>query len=262
MLTVDADMPASDVGRPGTTSPAAPPGRVHWPRVLAEGVAIVVSILLAFALNAWWEADRARDDEAAILQGLWVDFETTLGSLAQALAAQQTRVAVADTILQLTGPSPTRVTEDRAEDLLARLVNGAVPFRPVQGTLEALFASQGLGSISSPALRSALAAWPQHMARVEQVRQVQVGFMNTRLLPYLGTFLPVRTLDARSSGARLSLRSRFPMSATVVFMNLEFENMVNDYYFYHGSMIRDMAAAKMAADSILDLVGRELERSK
>ena len=43
---------------------------IPWPRILAEGVAIVVSILLAFGIQAWWEdsQDRAEGMEAAELR--------------------------------------------------------------------------------------------------------------------------------------------------------------------------------------------------
>jgi len=35
-----------------------------WARVLAEGSAIVVSILLAFGIQAWWEERQERTEEA------------------------------------------------------------------------------------------------------------------------------------------------------------------------------------------------------
>jgi len=39
---------------------------IAWPRLLVEGLVIVVSILLAFAIDAWWE-DR-QEAEVARLQ--------------------------------------------------------------------------------------------------------------------------------------------------------------------------------------------------
>ena len=38
-----------------------------WPRVLAEGAVIVVSILLAFGIDAWWDdAQRTREAHAML----------------------------------------------------------------------------------------------------------------------------------------------------------------------------------------------------
>ncbi len=43
---------------------------IHWPRILAEGAAIVVSILLAFWIQAWWDERQDRSDELVILAAL------------------------------------------------------------------------------------------------------------------------------------------------------------------------------------------------
>jgi hypothetical protein len=52
----------------------------YWiPVLLAESVAVVVSILLAFAIDAWWENREERAEEQNILLGLQTEFETNLG---------------------------------------------------------------------------------------------------------------------------------------------------------------------------------------
>ena len=38
---------------------------IAWPRLLVEGLVIVVSILLAFAIDAWWE-DRQEAEKARL----------------------------------------------------------------------------------------------------------------------------------------------------------------------------------------------------
>jgi len=54
---------------------AAPEGRyrIPWPRMFAEALAIVVSILLAFGIQAWWEERQDRAVEQALLTGLVED---------------------------------------------------------------------------------------------------------------------------------------------------------------------------------------------
>ena len=47
--------------------------QVPWVRIVAEGIAIVISILLAFAIQAWWEGQGERDRRDAILLGLASD---------------------------------------------------------------------------------------------------------------------------------------------------------------------------------------------
>ena len=41
--------------------------KISWPRIFAEGIAIVVSILLAFWIQAWWETRGERIEEVEVL---------------------------------------------------------------------------------------------------------------------------------------------------------------------------------------------------
>ncbi|MFT5452858.1 MAG: hypothetical protein ACI9N9_002356, partial [Enterobacterales bacterium] len=44
-----------------------------WPRILAEGAAIIVSILLAFSIDAWWEGREEDKRGQLYLLGLRED---------------------------------------------------------------------------------------------------------------------------------------------------------------------------------------------
>ena len=46
---------------------------IPWLRILAEGTVIVISILLAFAIDAWWEGKQQRHNETVLLQALLDD---------------------------------------------------------------------------------------------------------------------------------------------------------------------------------------------
>jgi len=46
-------------------------------RLIVEGVVIVLSILLAFAIDAWWSERQERIEEAEILLGLKQEFTDT-----------------------------------------------------------------------------------------------------------------------------------------------------------------------------------------
>ena len=49
--------------------------RLSWARLLAEAVAIVVSILIAFGLDAWWDESREAAEERRHLVAIAADFE-------------------------------------------------------------------------------------------------------------------------------------------------------------------------------------------
>ena len=49
--------------------------QIQWRRISAEGAAIVVSILLAFSIQAWWDDRNEVKLEQRILKVLLVEFE-------------------------------------------------------------------------------------------------------------------------------------------------------------------------------------------
>ena len=46
---------------------------IPWGRLVAEGAAIVISILLAFSIDAWWDNRKDIAEEREILLGLEAD---------------------------------------------------------------------------------------------------------------------------------------------------------------------------------------------
>ena len=56
-------------------------GNIPWTRILAEGGAIVASILLAFWIEAWWNEKQERQAELDYLIALQKDFSETRVSL-------------------------------------------------------------------------------------------------------------------------------------------------------------------------------------
>ena len=54
---------------------------IPWPRILVEGVVIVVSVLLALAADAWWEGVQEGETERTALQLLSRDLGDTVNQL-------------------------------------------------------------------------------------------------------------------------------------------------------------------------------------
>lgn len=74
---------------------------ISWLRISAEGVAIVVSILLAFGIQAWWEARSDRDLEQHLLGGIRADLALDVLDINSAMSVARARVAGADELLTL-----------------------------------------------------------------------------------------------------------------------------------------------------------------
>ena len=57
--------------------------KIPWKRIAVEASAIVASILLAFAIDAWWSARQLHLDEQHILRQLEAEFEANTTLLAE-----------------------------------------------------------------------------------------------------------------------------------------------------------------------------------
>ena len=66
--------------------------RIPWTRILAEGAVIVVSILLAFAIDAAWDATRDRAAQRATLTDLRGELTESLRLATEALIVEVDRV--------------------------------------------------------------------------------------------------------------------------------------------------------------------------
>ena len=123
-------------------------------RFLAEGLVVIASILLAFAIDAWWDrrGEREREDEVlAALEHEMIqnkqDIETTLESHARTHEA----------VLAFLGSTPAEIgalSADSAAVLSGWLFRVRV-FTPLEGVMN----GAELSALRDPELRLALATW-------------------------------------------------------------------------------------------------------
>jgi len=129
-----------------------------WRDAVRDVVLIVVSITIAFAVDAWWDARAERGVERAHLQALLTEFQSIEMTLTRELEVVRDSERATHAILE-------RVAS-RAEisaDSLARLINtsfnvGAPAF--AGGALVSLLGSGDLSLIRDTELSAALAGWP------------------------------------------------------------------------------------------------------
>lgn len=169
-----------------------------WRRVLAESVVIVASILLAFALDAWWD-DRSREAELrGQLEVVAGEMESTHQALQRALNAHDlnahlaehlasvmvqleegTQVVVSDTLV---GPLFPQVTADLTTE-----------------SLEAFIAAGGLELIDDGELRRQLLGWP---TRIEDLLDDEIylrNFAAADLASYLRANFSVANAELHST---------------------------------------------------------------
>lgn len=126
---------------------------------LGEIAIVVVSVLIAFALNAWWVERETLRTEQVHLRALVTDFERNIESLRQ-LIERQARVEVASVdLLKVARSEAGSRAAPAASRVLLWQVFASNRFEPVMGAYTALLNSAGLTLIQDDTLRASLAAF-------------------------------------------------------------------------------------------------------
>ena len=233
-------------------------GSLRWRRVVPEALLIVLSILLAFGIEAWWSHQGELRAEVEALQGLSDDFGESLGRLAE---ARKDHVGVRDAsvrLLAMTGPDANPAVSDPVVDTLITWLISGPKVLPVTATYDALIASGRLDLLRSEELRRELARWSTAIVDLREEERDAFRQMDERLLPYLWDYVPVVTLDVDIppegyEGLDLN-RSRFSRRYRELLRSMRFENAVEERLNSSIRVIERLNEAEDVAERVLALV--------
>jgi len=129
---------------------------IQWKRTIAEGIAIIVSILLAFWIDTWWEDREEARFEVVYLQELKEDFELNK-SILERTTARLEGIIQSTLVLQKQSAlaSPSLSVAELNENF--RLIAQMATFIPVNRAYVNLTGSGDLRLIRSRPLKNALA---------------------------------------------------------------------------------------------------------
>lgn len=124
-----------------------------------EGMLIVVSILIAFSIDAWWEERQQERLRAELVQSLQQDFRATRGRL-------ETAITSADSLIERSTSFLNAVAEGKDESLpaLRHNMGGAfrkIDFEPTLPAYDSAVATGQIALLDSPAFFEVLAEFHQ-----------------------------------------------------------------------------------------------------
>jgi hypothetical protein len=159
---------------------------IPWQRLIAESSAIVISILLAFSIDAWWTERQNIAREVRQLQALIAEFDGNRSILDTDINRLRDLTTNLDNITK----TLTTVSEGSDVEVADRYFwsirhGGIVDLST--GTLDAMISSGDLGLLHNESLRSALSAWSAKLNEVQTDQQTLRDFTGSELIPYLGT---------------------------------------------------------------------------
>ena len=146
-----------------------------WKRLLAEFAVIVAGVLIALAVDSWWERRQERGHAREYVRQLLGDFETTERRLQTTIETETQRLEGVSSVIDraLHGPWPQ---PDSLE-----LPTGYNYFEPLTGTLTALIEGGDLRLLRTDSLRFELIAFSALL------HETEAGMRHTESLSWNST---------------------------------------------------------------------------
>ncbi len=138
---------------------------VSWVHAFRDVLLIVVSILIAFSLDAWWGGQAREAQEHESLTALHAELQASRTELDSVVIHNELLVARARAYLKLDQGTVARLERDSLLFVYGGLFGG-MTFDPSVGAIEAILAG-GLDLLTNVQLRAAVAAWPGMLREIE-----------------------------------------------------------------------------------------------
>jgi hypothetical protein len=156
----------------------------RWRERWAEGLTIVISILLALFADAAWDYRGDRVEEEQLLEGLRTEFVEAADEIANDIAARDQILARTDHLLAARGSADGGPAPDSLQDVVRDLVNWRF-YTPVHAVLDDAVESGRLDLIQSREVREAIVAYLQARERLPVFERLERDFVTNELEPYL-----------------------------------------------------------------------------
>jgi len=157
---------------------------IQWKRLLVEGAAIVMSILLAFAIDAWWDNRHERVEEQRILESLKAEFLANAELIPSYLERHRRSADYTWALLDaMKAAEPGSTIRYPAAKFIHVLEHSSTD--PQRGALDAILQSGELRYVTNPAIRERLAAWPRLVVYATENEYLLINLWTPKLLEAL-----------------------------------------------------------------------------
>jgi len=229
---------------------------IPWAQLGFESVLIVVSILLAFAIERWWSDRQDSIEEQTLLRQLKIEFEDNASRLAEIRLDHEKVRSAGLRLLSVMGPEAT-VDELGIDAIQAdlRMLMSLRTYDPGTGALSAVIQSSKLDLISSDDLRTSLSAWPANYQDLAEDEQWVIKVTLERLNPYLIESTTIQDFSTTLTGIR---EGRFPADLEIMLRDRKFANILTAKIGRIASTLNEYDETKLLFNETLSLIQSQI----
>ena len=230
-------------------------GAVPWLRLSMEGAAIVLSILLAFGIDAGWDFRAQLNEERDVLTGLRAEFEDVRARLDG--WAEFNGVAE-EVVSRALATDPGTLSHPLADSVLSAVWLVNIIDRG-GGPLDALLASGRLELIRERRIRERVARWPDRMEDLHTNDLGTTDFVLHQILPSMADFgLPEVLCSGRVPFCVHD--GPIPQSHSALLADRRFRALLTTRLVVLRIIGDDQKAASAAATELITLIDEYLDR--
>jgi len=228
---------------------------ISWKKVSVEATAIVASILLAFAIDAWWADVQERKFEAEVLVALLAEFQDHREELASSRLAYVDMTNAVNGLISYTRTGEHSSDQYSIDEQVSLLT---IPWTTDfgSGVRDALISAGQIGTISDKALRYEIAEWSSVLDELKDDEQHGVSLVFDLVIPYMTREgVPYAEIEYSKQDAPISNRSRSleddAETSNRVFKDPEFLSILEVRRNFLGHTIVEIDNLIAATDSII-----------
>ena len=150
--------------------------KIPWKRIAIEAIAIVGSILLAFAIDAWWDGQKDRETEQELLVSLIQEFEGAATEFDIRWTEAEQRRNAATQLAALNDKTIVQADPDTLHRLWIQAYSPSIS-DPPEGALTSAIATGRISLIRNKLLKSLLTGWSGRLRNLHNTERNLTDYM-------------------------------------------------------------------------------------
>ena len=220
--------------------------RINWHQALAEVALIMAGILIALAVDSWWDEKLERNAELEYLRSLQSDFEANKSSLQEQFIKEERILSLGKTLHSHIESGFREISSADLNELIGEFY-WLFEWQPITGTYDEMLGSGRLLYLRNRLLRNKLS---QYVHRLEEINATErEGFTSWYFeqSPFLRQHLNVSRFGWISNYESITAFGEDIQAL----QSREFHNLVSAWIVAHGDAVNLYERAIIEGDEIV-----------